>query len=261
MLSDIRSQLRSDFRVLPKVVDSMFREEHHEDVLQMMRQVNGVTTYLSQMSLGKTRRAEATLFAAGVAGMDVVTDIRGERLSDGAVKATLAGNPPYPELEPLWMASDMAQCHRFDSAIESLARYQDRSMKQEGDPTNSELRDITRHKGGYSALAHLYSMKSTPTPTEKDLMMDFGHTMQLLDDYIDQPEDKEEGVSTLFTAGVADRSNLRARIARLQGDLRATYGDTEAVTRFGRVMRWHYRLGRLENKRPGTVGSLLPWYF
>lgn len=254
-------QMYVDMGFIPDMVSNHIPEQYQDGALKMCRQVNGVTTYLSWMALGAPRHAEAALFAVGVAGMDVVTDERNVRLSDGVVDGALAGEPEYPELEPLALASDMAQNRGFDDSIRCLAHWQDVSLRQFEDPPPEELYEITRGKGGYSALAHLQSMKEDIDATEADLMIDFGETMQLLDDYLDRPKDIEEGISTLPASTPFDSDDLLAQIEYMEDRLADYYGDKRSVKRFGRVMRAHRRLGMVENRRPGTAERFLPWYF
>lgn len=261
MLSPERQQVRSDFGLAPELVRRYVGDVAREDALTMVRQVNGVTTYLSWMATGEVRLFEGTVYAVGIAGMDVVTDVLKEPVSDGATEAALDGHPPMKELEALSLASDVARGPRFDHAVAQLASWQDRSLEQFDTPDEDRLRDITRKKGGYSALAHLHAVKRDVTLAENEFMFTFGETMQLLDDYLDQPGDEAEGISTLFTEDYMDSGDLLDRIEVTERKARRVWGDTKAVRRFGKVMRAHRRLGQVENAAPGTAERLLPWYF
>jgi len=256
-----RAQLGYDFGFAPELVERYIGEAASDDALTMVRQVNGVTTYLSWMATGEPRLLEGTVYAVGIAGMDVVTDVLKEPVSGGATSAALDGEPPMKELEALSLASSVARGPRFDHAVKRIAEWQDRSLQQFRDPSEERLRDITRKKGGYSALAHLNAVKTSPTAEEDKFMVTFGETMQLLDDYLDQPGDDREGISTLFTEGYLDGDDLLGHIEETERRAREVWGDTAAVRRFGKVMRAHRRLGQLENRVPGSAERLLPWYF
>jgi hypothetical protein len=39
------------------------------------------------------------------------------------------------------------------------------------------------------------------------------------------------------------------------------FGPSRALNRFGKVMRLHIKLGKLEQRAPGTAHRVLPWYF
>lgn len=261
MFTPERQQIRSDFGLAPELVRRYVGDVAQEEALTMVRQVNGVTTYLSWMSTGEVRLFEGTVYAVGIAGMDVVTDVLKKPVSDGATEAALNGHPPMKELEALSLASDVARGPCFDHAVRRIAEWQDRSLQQFESPDEERLRDITRKKGGYSALAHLHAVKRDVTPAEDKFMLTFGETMQLLDDYLDQPGDEAEGISTLFTEGHMDGDDLLDHIEVTERKARGLWGDTEAVRRFGKVMRAHRRLGQVENTVPGAAERLLPWYF
>lgn len=256
-----RQQIRSDFGLAPELVRRYIREEAQDDALTMSRQVNGVTTYLSWMATGEPRIVEGTVYAVGIAGMDVVTDFQKWKVSDGLTRSALDGEPEVDDMAPLSLASDLARHPEFDSAVRRLAEWQDRSLAQFGSPDEYRLRRITANKGGYSALAHLYAVSEDVTVEEESLMMQFGETMQLLDDYLDQPGDEEEDISTLFTEGYIDVDDLRRKVDSLETMCEATWGKSRATKRFGRLMRMHIRLGRVENRYPGAAKKLLPWYF
>ena len=261
MLQAERRQLRHDFGLAPELVDRYFPEKVREDALTMIRQVNGVTTYLSWMATGEPRLYEGTLFATAIAGMDVLTDEYGEPLADGAVVSALGRNTDYRCLEPCALANREARGPRFDEALLAIAEWQDASAQQFGDLSEELLWDITSGKGGASALAHLHAVKEDPSAEEEQFMFRFGTTMQLLDDYLDQPADRAAGISTLFTEGHRDGSDLRRRIERFTEECRCLWGDDTAVDRFGQVMRLHHRLATVENSYPGAATRLLPWYF
>lgn len=256
-----RRQLGYDFGFAPALVSRYIPEGAQGDALKMVRQVNGVTTYLSWMATGEPRIFEGTVYAAAIAGMDVVTDYHKEEVGGGVTAAALDGDAAYPSLELMGLASSVSRGPDFDYYVGKIAKWQDASLDQFGDPDGSRLRTITRRKGGASALAHLHAVKDQPAAEEDSFMHEFGTTMQLLDDYLDQPGDRAEGISTLFTEGVYDRSDLEDHIEGVEDGCRSLWGDTKPVRRFSKLMRYHYALGRVENKTPIPAARLVPWYF
>lgn len=261
MLSAERAQLSYDFGLAPRLVRRYIPEEERSDSLKTVRQVNGVTTYLSQMACDEVRHVEAVYYAVAIAAIDAVTDYRGERLSDGLVQDALNGEWGHPELEAVHVANEFAKGPRFKDALLNLSSWQDESLKQFDNPSEQKLLEITRGKGGYSALGHLHAMKENPTDAEDQLMMDFGFAMQLLDDYLDKQGDRASGISTLFTRGVFDRRDLFAILRTLQSDAADVWGDSPELRRFFRVCRAHARLGDLENGSVIPVKRIIPFYF
>jgi hypothetical protein len=254
-------QLKFDFRDAPSLVERHFPEEEYEGSVKMIRQVNGVTTYLSQMATGEHRMHEGYHFAAGAAGMDVVTDFHHEDLSGGVVEDALEGDPPFDCLHPLVNASKIARGPEFDRSIKQLALWQDRSRRQFKNPSIEEVREITHMKGGCSAMAHLHAVKEEPTDEEESLMFEFGHLMQCLDDYLDQPKDEKEGISTLFTTGEMNVSDLCRLWEDVMRQCKQVFGDSTAYRRFRKVTRAHILMGDVENTTPLSASTLCPWYF
>lgn len=261
MLSAERAQLSYDFGLAPRLVNQYIPEAEQSDSLKTVRQINGVTTYLSQMACDEVRHVEAVYYAVAVAAIDAVTDYRGERLSDGLVQDALNGEWEYPELEVVHVANEFAKGPRFEDSLIAIASWQDDSLKQFDNPSDQELLQITQGKGGYSAVGHLHAMKESPSIAENQLMMDFGFVMQLLDDYLDKQGDRRAGISTLFTRGAFDRSDLCAVIADLRTECEEVWGGSPALRRFFRVCKTHARLGDLENGSVIPVKRLIPFYF
>lgn len=260
MFTAERAQLSYDFGLAPRLVRQYIPEPERKDSLKTVRQINGVTTYLSQMACGEVRHVEAVYYAVGIAGMDVVTDYRQETLSDGVVVDALDGDWAYPELEALHAAAEFAKGPKFRDAVLSLAKWQDESLKQFGELSPDELEGITYGKGGFSALGHLHAMKERPSPEENKLIRNFGYVMQLLDDYLDQPGDDAAGISTLFTSGEYDRSSLCYEIGKLRRWCEDVWGETPALGRFFRICRLHARLGDVENNTLIPVKRAVPFY-
>lgn len=256
-----RSQLHYDFKLAPRLVKKYIPEPEQKGSLKAVRQINGVSTYLSQMACGEPRHVEAVYYAVALAGIDCVTDYRGEVLYDSLIRDALHGEWAYPELEPVHIASQMACGDKFDSAILSVADWQDASLEQFDSPSVVRLREITRGKGGYSALGHLHAMKENPSEREDEFMLDFGHLMQLLDDYIDQPHDRFDGISTVFTGGDADYGSLLGLIAVVEKQAADIWGESPAHRRFFKICRAHARLGKYENETRFPVKRAFPFYF
>jgi hypothetical protein len=261
MLKPERKQIGHDFSTAPELVDRYVGDVAYDDALKMVRQVNGVSTYLSWVVTGQSRHFESMMFAVGIAGMDAVTDVMNKPVSDGRTEAALRGDPPLKELEALALASAISRSPDFDYHVMRLAEWQDKSLQQFEDPDRDTIMSITRWKGAYSALAHVHAMTDDVTRDEEQYIGRFGFTMQLLDDYLDQPHDEAAGQSTLFTEGYWDGADLQDTIETVVELGRQTYDRPEAWDRFEKVLYAHKRMGDIENRFPGAASRLLPWYF
>lgn len=255
-----REQVGHDFGFAPSLIRRYFPEPEQEGSLKMVRHINVVTTYLSWMACGEPRHYEGAIYAVALAGMDCVTDYRLDRVSDGRTKRALNGEPDHLELEPMQMASGAARDDEFDAAMLRIAYWQDKSLQQFEDIGYDQLRSITKMKGGYSALAHLRALKENTSPDEEQLMFEFGYVMQLLDDYLDQPDDEDIGISTMFTDGHMDRETLVAKREAMMGRVEDMYGESAATRRLRRILRMHTRLGDVANKTPVNPEWVVPWY-
>lgn len=261
MLGAEMRQVYHDATTAKELVKEYIPEEAHKPALLMARQVNGVSTYLSQIATGEVRHVEGLYFAVGIAGMDVMTDYYNRRVSDGLVYDALTGDDTEGPMGALHKAEKLAYSENFHEPILDLAEYQDQSLVQFDDAGRTELRRITERKGGASGIAHLHALKGDISLKETSVMQEFGFTMQLLDDHLDKAKDEREGIKTLFTEGHYDTDALRARTQELSERLEKVFGPSSALDRFGKVMSMHIRLGRLEQRVPGTASRLLPWYF
>ena len=254
-------QVYHDFSTAPDLVERYIPEEARAPALRMARQVNGVTTYLSQIATGETRHVEGLYFAVGIAGMDVITDIYQQPVGEGRTLAALRGENEGGPMHGLYAANKLAHSIHFEEPVTALARWQDQSLHQFRDMSADELRQVTQAKGGNSALAHLHAIKSNISPEEEQAMYEFGYVMQLLDDHLDMRKDKDEGIATMFTEGHLTTGDLRGKVKELRRLLIEVYGHSKALDRFCKVMRWHIKLGEAERMRPGTAHRVLPWYF
>jgi len=260
VLRNEREQVGHDFGLAPSLIRRYIPEPEREGSLKMVRHVNVVTTYLSWMAVGEPRHFEGSMYAAAVAGMDCVTDHRKEKIGGGRTRRALDGFADYPELELVELASDVARGSGFDYGMKKIAEWQDESLKQFDEPTMSDLSATTEFKGGWSAYAHLHALKDEPTEDEVEFIMDFGAVMQLLDDYLDQPDDRAEGISTLFTEGYCTRQDLVLRREQMMDDAEDLWGESAATRRFRRILRLHTRLGDVANKTRLRPEWLVPWY-
>lgn len=262
MLDAEVSQLGYDFGLSKELVREYIPEPEREGSLKAVRQINGVTTYLSQMACGEVRHREGVYYAAALAAIDCVTDYRGEAFHGDVISKALRGEYVYPEMELVHYADTHSRGDGVSGALRSVADWQDASLEQFcSDISTERVEAITRGKGGYSALGHLHAVKESPTTEEEDFMLDFGHLMQLLDDYIDCPDDRKEGVSTVFTKGTADRECLLSMISVIESRAVDIWGRSSALDRFFGICRAHATLGRLENTTCLPVKKLVPFYF
>lgn len=260
MFSEEIEQIRKDRKLVPRLVDRYCPETDRKDAIRMVRQINAVNTYLSWMARGAASPFHGAVFGTAIAAMDEVTDELNEELADGRVREALRGNPQSPQMAAVDLAADFARGPQFAPAMRQVAKWQDASLEQFDDPSVERVREITEMKGGASALAHLHMVSPKPTDSENDYMKRFGYTMQLLDDYMDQPGDEDDGITTLFTLGVEDHESVSALRQLTVEEARKLWGDRLPVARFDRLTRWHLRLGRVENDTPLRARWLCPWY-
>lgn len=259
-MRDVARQLRTDFGLVPDIVDEYVVDTPRGEALKATRQVCGVTHYLSLMATGEPQMRKAALFGATITCIDEVTDELGEDLHPDAINAALDGDPPYECLEIIPVAAEEAESEYFADTIRNLCEAQDRSRKQLQPISQEEVAEITQLKGGLSAHANLMMVKDDITPEERDFMWGWGYTMQLLDDYLDQPKDKKAGLSTCFTTGRYDAQDLLASIKQTETVARGIWGDSAAADRFFRVCRLHRLLGHVENRTPASASWFAPGY-
>lgn len=261
MLGFLPKQLYHDFRTIPRLVDRYVEEPYAAGARRTVRNVNGVSPHLSRMVTGDTRFEEGVWCGLAFAGLDVLADDKQVEAFPDRYHAALKGDPSCRPLVPVGKSAQKARSPRYERWLYEVAKVQDDSMEQFGDPSIPRLRNITMRKGGASFTAHMCALADGLTDAEIETARRIGFVMQLLDDYMDATEDEEAGIATLVTEGVVDAASLRKRIDRAQQAARETWGDTPGTNRFCRLMDAHYRLGRLEHRRPGTASRLLPWYF
>lgn len=257
---DIVRQLQTDFDLVPDLVDEYVIHTPRSEAIKAARQVCGVSHYLSLMSTGYVDMHKCALYGVTIVCIDEVTDEMGEKLHPEPISDAIRGEPEYEPLEIIPDAIEEARHDMFDLAIAHICDAQDASLAQFDNPTPEEVTYITRQKGGNSALANLYMVKGEVSEVEEDLMMDFGTLMQMLDDYLDQPKDREQGLDTKYTIGLSNRNSLKCRINQVERDAIAEWGRSDALSRFFNICRLHRVLGRVENETPLRAKWLAPGY-
>lgn len=260
MLRDERRQWGIDRHLVPELVGRYVCHAPRRDALRTARQVNTVTHYLSKMATGEARLYEGAYYGTTIVCLDEVTDELGETLSNGTTGLAFEDEVRLGPLEILPVAADVARSDDFPEAVRHIAYWQDRSLEQLEDPNPLRVKEITRKKGGYSALANLLMVKEDPSEEERDFMMEFGYVMQLLDDYLDQPEDEKEGVSTMFTEDVFNTADLFYRRDAMMERAEELWGRTKASRRFRRVLAAHTGLAEIENRTRFSTSTFVPWY-
>lgn len=259
-MRDIYRQLRTDFRTVPRLVDEYTIHTPRGEALKSSRQVCGVGHYLSLITTGEVDMRKCAAFGVLITCMDEVTDELSAKMHPGAIRDAIDGHPPYEPLACVPEAVEAAEADVFEHAVTRIADAQDLSMQQMLDIAPLEANHVTRMKGGASALAHLAFFKEDISKRDKLTMAKFGYTMQLLDDYLDAPKDRENGLTTTVTAGMHDREHIRGLLDEVEESLRDVYGDSKALRRFMWVCRHHLRLGRIENETPLSASWFAPGY-
>lgn len=259
-MRDIYRQLRTDFRTVPKLVDEYTVHTPRTEAIKASRQVCGVGHYLSLITTGEVNMRKCAAFGVLITCIDEVTDELGEELHPEPIRRAINGHPPYESLACVPEAADAAESPVFTEALTRIADAQDMSMQQAGDIDPHDVKRVTRMKGGASALAHLAFFKEDITRPDKLTMAKFGYTMQLLDDYLDAPKDRENGLTTTVTSGMHDREHIRGLLDWVEDSLRHHYGDSKALRRFMWVCRHHLRLARIENETPLSASWFAPGY-
>ncbi len=113
------------------------------------------------------------------------------------------------------------------AAVRELHRYERQSRRQR-DPgiSPAEIRQITRDKGGYGLIAMFALLRPAMADTERDLLMDLGEVIQLLDDRHDSTLDRAAGLRTSTVLAESALPRLARRIRDLHGRLGCFYGRT-----------------------------------
>ncbi|WP_049569696.1 class 1 isoprenoid biosynthesis enzyme [Nonomuraea sp. SBT364] len=162
-----------------------------------------------------------------------------DNIDDAAMDERLAGLFRGDGIEP---ATDSEQLlSRLHAAIdERLARPADAPIhgmllalhehqlasRGQRDPgiSRDDLGKITRGKGGLANVTLLALVQPRMSTEERELIMELGEAFQLLDDYLDQDEDRRDGIFTPITRGEATLADVGARMRALRPKLAAHYG-------------------------------------
>lgn len=256
----LREKLRYDFGHLPDIVDRYVVHTPRSDALRAARQVTTVGTWLSKMAQGEPAPVENAYYAVAIVCLDEVTDECGDDLYPHAINAAIEGEPDHPSLEIIPVLTAMRDDPAFEDALRKVALWQDKSQEQAADIDAHEVEAITYHKGGWSAVGHLRAMVPGPSPDEVDFARKFGFLAQLLDDYLDQPEDETEGISTMFTDTTYTRGMLSEQLSETEELAEDVFGDVPAVEALFNICRLHREVGYFRNETPLDPTRLTPWY-
>jgi hypothetical protein len=117
------------------------------------------------------------------------------------------------------------------AAIQELHSYERQSRRQR-DPgiSPTEVRQITRDKGGYGLIAMFALLRPAMVDAERELLMDLGEVIQLLDDHNDIVLDRRAGVRTSTILGESTLAGLARQIRELHGRLGRFYGRARVRT-------------------------------
>jgi hypothetical protein len=161
---------------------------------------------------------------------DVDTDGTGERLA-----ALFGGRPftPATEWEALLQKVYGQIAARLDRpaddpihlALAELHEFQVMSRGQKDASLNPyTLSKITAGKGGLANVALFGLVRPRMDARERDLIMELGEALQLLDDYVDVHLDRRAGITTAVTRGEVGLVEVADRLRAMYPRLLATYG-------------------------------------
>lgn len=260
VLRTLPTQLRHDFGFTPTLVDHYVTERDRADALRAARQVTGVGTYLSKIVCGEARMFENAVYATLIVCIDEASDDVGEPLYPMPIDRAIQGDPPTESLDIVPLAVSVARSPGIETALRRLANWQDQSREQEGDIPEHRTETITHEKGGWSAVGHVHAMCENPTEEDLQFAHRFGFLAQLLDDYLDQPDDEADGVSTMFTDGTYTGEMLSKEIDKVEQMAHRQYDRPTAVNDLFAICRTHKLLADVRNRTRFDPSRLLPWY-
>jgi hypothetical protein len=111
------------------------------------------------------------------------------------------------------------------TAVSTMHRYQIQARCQrDPEATHLALAEATRGKGGHGTLAVFALMRAGLRRRERELILEIGEALQLLDDYMDIDEDRLHNTRTLATEGRLRLSDICNRLRAAQVKLVAYYG-------------------------------------
>jgi hypothetical protein len=103
--------------------------------------------------------------------------------------------------------------------------YQARSRCQR-DPrtTHAAIAEVTHGKGGYGTLTVFALMRPGLSARERELIIEIGESLQMLDDYADVEQDRRDGIRTMATEGRLRLADVGHRLRALRPALARYYG-------------------------------------
>lgn len=259
-MRDIARQLRTDFGLVPRLVDEYVVHTPRAEAIKASRQVSVVSHYLSLMATGEVDMRKCASYGVAITCIDEVTDELGGDLYPAPIAQAFAGTPPFEPLRILHSMRDKYEDDRFEYAVRQIGKAQDMSMAQQDDLNQVPVEHITKSKGGWSARANLALFKDDITEEEWGLLWRFGFLMQMLDDHLDQPKDQRNGITTLYSFPFWDANSLATMIDACEEMCRDVWGESPALRRFFTICRLHRRLGQVENGTPLKASWLVPGY-
>jgi len=260
MIRNELRQARLDFSLAPELAREHCEHADHEEATKFIRVLSGVTHYLSRIATGEARIYEGHLYGALGVRIDEITDEQRDEIPEDTARKALDGEHDDETLDIFELTSAAARSPEFDDALLEVVRQQNRSLEQFDDLCEPEARGIVMDKGGASGVAHVHLIKEYVSPSDETAGYLWGALMQLLDDYLDQPDDAADGISTVFTEGYMDAAELeRIRRDSLKR-IEATWGPSSGMRRFRRITQLHRYAGMLRNRTPLEPSWVCPWY-
>ena len=260
MLRNELRQARMDFSLAPELAREHCEHAPHDEATTFIRVLSGVTHYLSRIATGEARIYEGHLYGALGVRIDEITDEQRDEIPKETARRALDGEHDDPTLDIFELTSAAARSPGFDEALLCVVEQQNRSLEQFEDPGEPETRGIVMDKGGASGIAHVHLIKEEVTPSDEGAAYLWGALMQLLDDYLDQPDDAADGISTVFTEGYMDAAELERIRRDALNRIEATWGYSPGMRRFRTITRLHRYAGMMRNRTPLEPSWVCPWY-
>jgi hypothetical protein len=135
--------------------------------------------------------------------------------------------------------------------------YQAQSRHQRDPRTpHTTLMAITSGKGRYGTLTVFALMRPDLRPRERELIMEVGEALQMLDDYADCESDRRAGIRTMATEGLLRLTDVARRLRAVRPRLARYYGR-RAVREFVGVCYLAMWICFLDRRLP-RVSARLP---
>lgn len=185
---------------------------------------------------------------------DEISDKSRGKLMDGLLEHV---PKTHPILKVYGKFAKRATSQQLKNIMASLAQIQDITAQRQFKKLScSELEEATRMKGGYTLQVILHMLKENPSENEKNMFMQLGFLIQLIDDSYDTAIDKDEGISTLCTEGcynIKDIDNLMHTTKKQWLDV---FGNTNEVHRLFLYLRLYKTMGEAIQKYPLLRGVI-----